>query len=128
MIQKVLRIRIAIGVAAIFLAGGIAGAFVGAGIEQRQIQQNAEIDRLPQSGMDMLDSRLDLSADQIDSLTPLVDDACGELQQIFRKNRREVSETLHKYYVLIKPSLNTEQAEILGAMEAELARKAGELR
>ena len=127
MIQKILRIRIGVGIAAIFLAGGIAGGFVGAGMEQRQLQQQAEIEQLPNSVMNMLDARLDLSPAQIETLTPIVDDACDELRVIFQENRKAVSQVLHKYYELIEPSLEGEQAEILGAMEAELTQRAGEL-
>jgi hypothetical protein len=111
----------------IFLAGGVAGGFVGARLELRHTQKHTKVEPLSENVMDMLDARLDLSDQQVIDLQPMVDQACDELRRLFQNNHENVSLILDKYYELITPGLNADQAKTLEAMGAELHRKAGEL-
>lgn len=127
MTQRLLPIRIVLAILGIFLAGGVAGGFVGARLELRRTQKHAEVEYLSENIMAMLDARLNLSDQQATNLQPMVDQACDELRRLFRKNHEDVSLILDKYYELITPGLNADQAKTLEAMGAELHRKAGEL-
>jgi len=127
MIQRLLPMRIVLGVLGIFIAGGVAGGFVGARLELRHTQNHAEVKNLPANVMAMLDTRLNLTRQQVTELQPMVDRACDELRQLFQKNHEDVSLILNKYYDLITPSLNPDQAKMLKAMGSELHRKAGQL-
>jgi len=127
MINRLQPLRIVLGMVAIFLAGGVAGGFVGARLELRHTQKHAKVEHLSENVMDMLDARLDLSDQQVSDLQPMVDQACDELRRLFQKNHEDVSVILDKYYEMIAPGLNAEQARTLEAMGAELHRKAGQL-
>lgn len=123
-----LRLRVTLGVLAIFAAGVVSGAFFGARLQLEKQSKQAEINNLPESVMAMLDQRLSLSKEQSAEMTPLVEQACTDLRQVYKENFAEVGDILRKYYGLMAPKLSAEQAKTLEKMEAELRAKADELK
>ncbi len=122
-----IRTRVVLGIVAIFFAGAITGAFLGARVQMEAQTERAKIENLPESIMDMLDQRLELSDAQSELFRPLVAKACGELHDVYDRNYAEVGEIMGKYYKLMSKDLSKEQQETLIEMESVLRAKAGEL-
>ena len=117
-------LRVALSVVAIFLAGAVAGAFLGARFQLETQTKRAEIGNLSDNVMDMLDKRLSLSAEQSAKFTPMVDEACGELRSVYQASSTKVHDIMRNYYHRMSKDLSAKQAAILEDMESELRAKA----
>ncbi|MCH1505020.1 MAG: hypothetical protein L7V86_15680 [Verrucomicrobiales bacterium] len=124
---KPILLRLILGVLAIFLAGLVAGAFLGARFQLETQTKRAEIGNLSENVMSMLDKRLALSPEQSESIRPHVNEASDELRAVYEKSSAEVSSIMGEYYKRMLSDLTEEQAAILKEMEAELREKARRL-
>ena len=124
---KPILLRVTLGVVAIFLAGAVAGAFVGARFQLETQTKRAEIGNLSENVMSMLDKRLGLSPEQFESIQPHVNEASHKLRTVYENSSAEVSRIMGEYYKRMLNDLSEEQAAILKEMESELREKARRL-
>ena len=122
--SKSLIIRIGLAVLVIFVAGAVTGAFLGARLQMEKQTKRAEIDQLPDNVMEMLETRLSLSAEQSKKIEPDVKEACSELHEVYDASSKRVGQILGKYYGRISKDLSKEQSAILAKMENELREEA----
>ncbi len=124
---KSLIIRIVLAVIAIFVAGGVTGAFLGARVQMEKQTKRAEIGQLPENVMEMLEKRLSLSTEQSNKIEPEIREACVELREVYQASSVSVRKIMGKYYGRISKDLSNDQAAILADMEEELRKKAQKL-
>ena len=105
-----------IGVLVVFAAGMATGMFVGA----RKAQDVLVFKHRKHMGERMrqhLIRELELTPEQIEKVSPIIDDTSRRLQEIRSESGRRVTETMRESHAAIGPHLTPEQRERLDTMK-----------
>jgi Spy/CpxP family protein refolding chaperone len=105
-----------VGVLVVFAAGMATGMFVGA----RKAQDVLVFKHRKHMGERMrqhLIRELELTPEQIEKLSPIIEDTSRRLQEIRAESGRRVAETMQESHAAISPHLTPEQRERLATMK-----------
>ncbi len=111
-----LKWAIAAGVLMVFIAGAATGSFIGA----RKAHDVLVFKHHERSGERMrehLIRELELTPEQIEKVSPIVDDTSRRLHEIRRESRRRVSATMQGAHSAMAPHLTPQQLERLETMK-----------
>ena len=111
-----LKVRVAIGLALVFLAGLATGVFAGAWHAHHAFADRHE-GRMAEHMRDRLKHELNLTPDQLAKMEPILDQTAKRLQDIRIESGRRVSETLTDAHHQLSEFLNPEQKKQLQGME-----------
>ena len=114
--NRALKWKLLGGFVLVFIAGGMAGAFVGAsharhsffGLQQRIIGERMR---------ERLHAELQLTDEQMAKISPIIDKTAARLQQIRFNTGRQVHEIILEAHREIAPTLTNEQRAKLQALE-----------
>ena len=111
-----LKLRIAVGLVLVFLAGVASGVFAAAWHAHRGFADRHG-PRMAQRMRERMRDELNLTPAQMQELGPILDDTAQRLQQIRRETGERVSETITKSHEQLATHLTPEQREDLHGME-----------
>ena len=113
------RTRNILVVSAIFLAGMITGGLPSAVFGERIVEHRLRVENLRSSLLEILERELDLSADQVQRIEPIVSAACEEYRQMTQEAVGRVGQLVQKTNERIARELTPAQAARLVELEAE---------
>jgi Spy/CpxP family protein refolding chaperone len=116
-----LKLRIAVGLVLIFLAGVASGVFAGAWHAHQDVADRHG-PRMAQRMRERMRNELNLTPAQMQELGPILDDTAQQLQQIRRETAQRVSETIARSHEQVAVYLTPEQREDLHEMEQRQRR------
>ena len=114
---RALKWGLVAGVLMVFIAGAATGMFVGA----RRAHDVLAFKNHPHMGERMrqhLTRELELTPEQIEKLSPIVDETSQRLQQIRAESGRRVADTMKEAHDAMAPHLTPEQRERLKTMKS----------
>ncbi|MBA3960606.1 MAG: hypothetical protein H0X40_01725 [Chthoniobacterales bacterium] len=117
-------VRVVLYAALIFLAGGVAGAFV-APMIGRTFMRPPRPRELSQHMMERLQTGLNLTADQAAKIQPLVEKVGAEIESIRHETVKHVHERVAETNAQIAQILTPEQRVKFARMEAEHRKRMG---
>ncbi len=114
-----LRWKLVAGFFLVFIAGLIAGAFLGAA-HVRHIRADFEHhEALTERIRSRMKSRLDLTPEQMTKTAPIFDKTARQIEDIRKETNRRIHETFAAADDELAPALTPEQRAKLDALEAE---------
>lgn len=115
-----LRWKLLAGFVLVFVAGLVAGAFVGAAQSRRHYRLDfGHHEALTQRIRKRMQARLDLTSEQVAKTAPIFDKTARQLEAIRTETRRRVHETFAAADDELAPDLTPEQSAKLKALEAK---------
>lgn len=104
---------------AIFIAGAACGTILGYATGRQQAVSPARQKEMSERTLRRLETRLNLTPDQIAKVKPIVEQNSAAMQSIHRESWQRVSETFKRMNAQIAGYLTEEQKKKLEAMESE---------
>ena len=104
---------------AIFIAGAACGTLLGYATGRQQAVSPARQKEMSERTLRRLETRLNLTPDQIAKVKPIVEQNSAAMQSIHRESWQRVSETFRRMNAQIAGYLTEEQKRKLEAMENE---------
>jgi Spy/CpxP family protein refolding chaperone len=104
-----LKWKLAAGFLLVFLAGGVTGAFVAAKTTRHYLFATSHHTVAAQRMRDRLKAELDLSPEQLSKISPVVETAAAQLEQIRKDTAQRVHETFADAHRQIAKDLTPEQ-------------------
>lgn len=123
--SKSSRFKVLLGMVMIFLAGGMAGALVGARMGKVAVEERSKIENLRSNIMNLLKDKLSLRPEQIEIIEPMVERAGRELEEVHRDGAKRVENVIRTYHEFIANELDADQLPILREMERRRREEAG---
>ncbi len=120
------RVKNALMIAAIFVAGVVTGSVNSIGVGQKMAEQRLSIDRFHSTLMGILRSELNLTADQTARVEPIVRQACVQYRELMLETANRVSALVRSTNTRIERELTPAQASRLRQLELERERLAHE--
>jgi hypothetical protein len=114
-----LRWKLIGGFVVVFIAGGIAGAFLGAVLERHHRWESAHHQPLVQRVRDRMRSRLDLTPEQMKKSDPILEKAARRLEEIRTESGQRVREVFSETDRELAPQLTDAQRQKMRAFEAQ---------
>ena len=111
-----LKWALAAGVAMVFAAGMATGTFVGARKAQ-DVLAFRHHGRMGERMRHHLIRELELTPEQIEKLSPIIDDTSRRLQEIRMESGRKVADTMRESHAAMTPHLTPDQRERLKTMK-----------
>lgn len=111
--------KIILCLAGIFAFGAATGTIVGIGATKKKMEKRYETKSLEASIMELLRSRLQITAEQSVELQPLVDLACSEYRAEQGRSVERILEIIHNSNQRLAKKLTPEQVTKLEEMERE---------
>ena len=118
---RALMWRLAVGVLVVFAAGVATGMFVGAR-KAHDVFGFKHHHRMDEHLRDRLARRLQLTPEQVEKLSPIIDDTSKRLHEIRRESGKLVAETLQQAHTAMAPHLTPEQRELAEQMKTHHKR------
>jgi Spy/CpxP family protein refolding chaperone len=115
--NRALRWKLIAGFLLVFLAGGITGALVGGSYTRQQYSRSPHRPFLKHRMGERLRVELQLTAEQVANISPIIDKATDELETIRRETGRRVHQTMKEAHREMGASLTEEQRAKLEKME-----------
>ncbi|SRR6266511_3389433 len=116
--NRALKWKLIAGFLLVFLAGGLTGAFVGASHMRHFIFKFHHRGDISERMRYRLQRELDLTPEQVAKISPILDRAAAQLQQMRRDTGQRVREILDETHRQMTPNLTDEQREKLKQIEA----------
>jgi Spy/CpxP family protein refolding chaperone len=113
-----LKWKLLVGFVLVFLAGGMTGAFFGAHFFFAQHHRGVLGERMRQR----LRAELKLTPEQVAKISPVIDDAAGQLERIRMETGRRVHETMTQMHRQMAANLTDEQRAKLERIESRHRR------
>jgi hypothetical protein len=121
--NRALKWKLIAGFLLVFLAGGLTGAFVGASHMRHFIFKFHHRGDISERMRYRLQRELDLSPEQVAKISPILDRAAAQLQQVRLDTGQRVREILNETHRQMTPHLTDEQREKLKQIEARHRRR-----
>ena len=113
------RLRNILIVVAIFIAGVVTGSVNSIGVGQRLAEHRLRVDNLRSTLMDILQSELELTPEQVVRIEPLVNQACEEYRHLTLETVERVTQLVRAANGRIARELTPDQVARLERLEAE---------
>ena len=114
--KRALIWQVAVGVLVVFAAGVATGMFVGAR-KAHDVLIIKHQGRMGERMREHLTRELELTPEQLEKISPVIDETTKKLQQIRMESGRRVSETMQQSRQQVAPYLTPEQREKLDRMK-----------
>ena len=114
--KRALTWWIVLGVLVVFAAGAATGMFIGAR-KAHDVLAFKHHGRMGERMRQHLIRELELTPEQLEKVSPIIDDTSRQLQQIRRESGRRVAETMRASHSAMTPHLTPEQRERLETMK-----------
>jgi Spy/CpxP family protein refolding chaperone len=101
----------------VFVAGGISGAFLGGLYAQHLFFAFHHPERIGTRMKERLSSELNLTPDQVNKISPIIDKTAAQLRDIRRETARRVHETIGEAHRQMAVNLTDEQRQKLQQIE-----------
>ena len=121
--NRALKWKLIAGFLLVFLAGGMTGAFLGSSHERHFFFKFHHRGDISERMRERLRRELDLTPEQVAKISPIVDRAAAQLQQMRRDTGQRVREILHETHRQIAPTLTDEQRQKLQRMKERHRRR-----
>jgi Spy/CpxP family protein refolding chaperone len=105
-----------VGVLVVFAAGAATGMFIGTR-KAKDVLVFKHHGRMGERMRQHLIRELELTPEQLEKVSPIIDDTSRRLQQIRQESGRRVAETMRESHAAISPHLTPEQRERLATMK-----------
>ncbi|HEV8618879.1 MAG TPA: hypothetical protein VGQ70_05235 [Candidatus Udaeobacter sp.] len=115
--NRALKWKLIAGFLLVFLAGGLTGAFLGASHVRHFFFKHHHRGDISERMRERLRRELDLTPEQVARISPILDRAAAQLQQMRRDTGQRVREILDETHRQIAPTLTDEQREKLKQIE-----------
>jgi protein CpxP len=115
--NRALKWKLIAGFLLVFLAGGLTGAFLGASHVRHFFFKHHHRGDISERMRERLRRELDLTPDQVARISPILDRAAAQLQQMRRDTGQRVREILDETHRQIAPTLTDEQRQKLQRMK-----------
>jgi Spy/CpxP family protein refolding chaperone len=116
--NRALQWKLVAGFVLVFLAGGVTGAFVGMAQARNKFFQTPHRAFLKERMGDRLRKQLNLTPEQVQKISPIVDKASTDLETIRTETTRRVHETMAQAHRDMAVNLTDEQRTKLQEMES----------
>jgi len=120
--NRALKWKLIAGFLLVFLAGGLTGAFVGASHVRHLFFKFHHSGDLSEKMRERLRRELDLTPEQVAKISPILDKAAAQLQQMRRDTGQRVREILNETHRQMTPNLTDEQRQRLQQIEDQHRR------
>ena len=114
--------RLAVGVLVVFAAGIATGMFIGTR-KAHDVLAFKHQGRMGERMRQRLIHELELTPEQIEKVSPILDDTSRRLHDIRRESGRRVGETMRESHAAMGPHLTPEQRERLATMKMRHKRR-----
>ncbi len=115
--NRALKWKLIAGFLLVFLAGGLTGAFVGASHARHFFAKFHHRGAISERMRERLRRELDLTPEQVAKISPILDKAAAQLQQMRRDTGQRVREIMSETDRQLTPNLTDEQRQKLQRME-----------
>jgi Spy/CpxP family protein refolding chaperone len=115
--NRALKWKLIAGFLLVFLAGGLTGAFVGASHARHFFFKFHHRGDISERMRERLRRELDLTPEQLAKISPILDRAAAQLQQVRSDTGQRVREILNETHRQMTPNLTDEQREKLKQIE-----------
>jgi len=115
--NRALKWKLIAGFLLVFLAGGLTGAFVGASHVRHFFFKFHHRGDIGERMRERLRRELDLTPEQVAKISPIIDRAAAQLQQMRRDSGQRVREILNETHRQMTPDLTKEQQQKLQKLE-----------
>ena len=115
--NRALKWKLIAGFLLVFLAGGLTGAFVGASHVRHFFFKFHHRGDIGERMRHRLQRELDLTPEQMTKISPILDRAAAQLQQVRNDTGQRVREILNETHRQMTPHLTDEQREKLKQIE-----------
>jgi len=115
--NRALKWKLIAGFLLVFLAGGLTGAFVGASHVRHFFFKFHHRGEIGERMRERLRRELDLTPEQVAKISPILERAAAQLQQMRRDSGQRVREILKETHRQMEPNLTDEQREKLKQIE-----------
>jgi len=116
--NRALQWKLVAGFVLVFLAGGVTGAFVGMAHAHNKFFQTPHRAFLKERMGDRLRKQLNLTAEQVQKISPIVDKASTDMETIRTETARRVHETMAQAHREMAGNLTDEQRKKLQEIES----------
>ncbi len=121
--NRALKWKLIAGFLLVFLAGGLTGVFVGASHTRHFFFKFHHRGDISERMRERLRRELDLTPEQVAKISPILDRAAAQLQQMRRDTGQRVREILNETHRQMAPYLTDEQRQKLQQMEERHRRR-----
>jgi Spy/CpxP family protein refolding chaperone len=115
--NRALKWKLIAGFLLVFLAGGLTGAFVGASHVRHFFFKFHHRGDISERMRHRLQRELDLTPEQVAKISPILDKAAAQLQQVRLDTGQRVREILNETHRQMAPNLTDEQRQKLKQIE-----------
>jgi Spy/CpxP family protein refolding chaperone len=115
--NRALQWKLIAGFVLVFLAGVVTGAFVGAAHARHFFFMAHQRAVITERMRERLQRQLDLTPDQVGKISPIIDKAAAQLQQVRHETGRRVHEILTERDRQLAPIITEEQRQKLQQIE-----------
>jgi Spy/CpxP family protein refolding chaperone len=120
--NRALKWKLIVGFVLVFVAGGMTGAFLGASHARHLFFMQPHRGMMSQRMLDHFRAQLNLTPEQVAKISPIIDKAAGQLEEIRGNTGRRVHETIAEAHREMAADLTEEQRAKLQAIEARHRR------
>ena len=120
--NRALKWKLIVGFVLVFVAGGITGAFFGASRARHLFFAQPHRGMMSERMLDHFRAQLNLTPEQVAKISPIIDKAAGQLEEIRGNTGRRVHETIAEAHREMAADLTEEQRAKLQAIEARHRR------
>jgi Spy/CpxP family protein refolding chaperone len=120
--NRALKWKLIAGFLLVFLAGGLTGAFVGASHVRHFFFKFHHRGDISERMRHRLQRELDLTPEQVAKISPILDKAAAQLQQVRLDTGQRVREILNETHRQMAPNLTDEQRQKLQRIEDQHRR------
>ena len=121
--NRALKWKLIAGFLLVFLAGGLTGAFLGASHVRHFFFKHHHRGDIGERMRERLRRELDLTPEQVARISPILDRAAAQLQQMRRDTGQRVREILDETHRQIAPTLTDGQRQKLQRMKERHRRR-----
>jgi Spy/CpxP family protein refolding chaperone len=115
--NRALKWKLIAGFLLVFLAGGLTGAFVGASHARHLFFKFHHRGDISERMRERLRHELNLTPEQVAKISPILDNAAAQLQEVRRDTGQRVHEILTEAHRQMAPTLTDEQRRELERIE-----------
>ena len=120
--NRALKWKLIVGFVLVFVAGGMTGAFLGASHARYLLFAQPHRGMISQRMRDHYRSKLNLTPEQVAKISPIIDKAAAQLEEIRGTTGRRVHETIAEAHREMAADLTEEQRAKLQEIEARHRR------
>ena len=120
--NRALKWKVIVGFVLVFVAGGMTGAFLGASHARHLFSAQPPRGMMSERMRDRFRAQLNLTPEQVAKISPIMDKAAAQLEEIRRTTGRRVRETFAEAHRAMATDLTEQQRAKLQEIDARRRR------